>query len=113
MSRPVKNVSPSRPRAFARWVGLGAMNLGELATVARAHGMQIIQGYKPDMHFFYELALWGTPKQMKATEANWSAAKKKHEDGSVSQAGQILAKKPAATLGVNLQLPREKWVDKE
>lgn len=99
------------PKAFARYVGLGALNLQDLVTVARAHGMKVIQGYKPNMHFFYELALWGTPAQMKATEAVWSSAVKKHEEGSESKAGTILTKKPSAAFGVNLTLQREKWVD--
>lgn len=100
-----------KARAWARYVGLGAQGTQELADVARNHGMKIIQAYKPGMHFFYELALWGTSSQMRATEEEWSKAERKHEDGSITKAGRIERRKPSAAFGVNVRLPRERWVD--
>lgn len=100
-----------KARAYARYVGLGALGTKELADAARTRGMKVIQAYKPGMHFFYELALWGTPDQMRETESVWSKAELRHEDGSVTTAGRIERRKPKAAFGVNLRLPREKWVD--
>lgn len=80
----------------------GKLGLLDLCNVARKYGMLVIRAYKPDMHVCNEIALWGTPAQMKATEAEWEAAgNEKPDRGFKGMFGIESAAK----------LPREKWVD--
>lgn len=98
-------------RRWARYVSLGALDLAGLVDAARKCGMLVVQAFKPDWHFHYEIQLWGTASQMAATEGEWSRAERRHEDGSVTSAGEVARRRPPGTFGVDLQLPRDRWVD--
>lgn len=91
-------------RKFARYIMyLGAgMTVREMVDVARKNGMQVIRGWKPDMHVFAEIGLYGTPQQMQATENAW-----------ITKGLRVCVSKPSAAFGVNLNLPRPQWAEAE
>jgi hypothetical protein len=51
----------------------GKLCLGALCAIARRHGMYVIAGYKPSMHVYNEIGLYGTSEQMKAVAEAWTA----------------------------------------
>lgn len=109
---PPKDVSGAR--ASARYVSIGVpLRLEELVSLARQQGLRIISAYRPGARDYTELALYGRPAQMLATDAAWLAAAKKKRKGRKPQRNDFLSKKPKAAFGVNLHLPRESWVDKD
>ena len=100
---------PAKPRrredakkeGFARYVDIGGkFDLVELVNVARSFGMSCIAGFKPNMHFFNEIALHGTREQMRQTEARWRDA-----------GHRVESKKPAAAFGIGVDREPSKWVD--
>ena len=96
-------------KRFARWVSIGGKchhkKFGQtfaLVAVARKHGMQLIVGFKPGMHFWHEIGLAGTPAAMKKTEAEWKR-----------QGHEIKTKKPPGAFGFNLDREESKWYEFE
>lgn len=92
---------------FARWVSIGGSLdhpkfgvLFALVAVARGNGMKCIVGFKPSMHFWYEIGLAGTATQMKATEEKWHTAGHK-----------VKSRKPPGAFGFNLEAPESAWYE--
>lgn len=90
-----------RKRRIARYVEcFGPLDLEGLLDIARRHGMRCIRAWKPDMHVYNEIGLYGTSDQMTATERDWVAA------------GHAVAPRPGhMVFGVNLRVPRDEWID--
>ena len=96
-------------KRFARWVSIGGSfahpKFGQtfaLVAVARANGMQCITGYKGSMCFWHEIALAGTPAQMRKTDKQWEAA-----------GHDVKTKKPGGAFGVSINRSPEVWVEHE
>lgn len=89
----------SKARQWNRWVSVGTYDLTRLAWIARKNGMQIVDAFKPDMHFYNEIALWGTPEQMAAVSKAWRVGK--HE---------VLNRKPPGAFGLS-SVKRSEWVE--
>ena len=93
-------------RRFARWVSVvgncdhARGQTFALVEIARSQGMLCIEGFKPGMHYWHEIGLFGTHAQMKAVEAAWL------ENGH-----EVRSKKPSGALGLNLTIPKQEWVD--
>jgi len=79
----------------------GKLSLAALCMVARRHGMYVIAGYKPNMHVYNEIGLYGTPEQMRAVEEVWTKAGNKLKPRSFR-----------AVFGVRVKhIPPSKWLD--
>lgn len=84
---------------YKRWVGLGRYKLGGLMEIARGHGMKIIVAFKPAMHFYYELGLFGKKEQMEQVDKIWKAEHR------------VLNKKPNGACNFNVNISKEKWIE--
>jgi len=90
-------------RKFAKYPDcFGKLSLHELVAVARRNGMQCITGYKPCLHVFGEIGLYGTRTQMKKTEQEWLAQGHKMKPRSFH-----------AVFGVELDCSPEFWVERQ
>lgn len=96
----------NKSRRWVRWVSLGACDLERLVWIARQHGMRVIDAYNPSFCFWYELALYGTSEQMRATEAAWKAA---GESGGDEH--EIRNRRPPGGFGLIRALPQEEWLE--
>lgn len=77
----------------------GERKLRDLCVVAQGLGMEVIAAYKPNMHVYNEIGLYGTRSQMKAVEAEWA------------KTGNTLKPRSfTAVFGVCLEIPREHWL---
>lgn len=94
-------------KRFARWVSIGGKcenrRFGQtfaLVAIARKNGMKCIIGFKPGMHFWHEIGLYGTPEQMRKTEAAWK-----------SNGHEIKTKKPSGAFGFDVNCPEDQWYE--
>ena len=91
-------------RRYAKYPScFGSLDILHLCYVAQDNGMAVMSAYKPNMHCYNEISLFGTPAAMAKTVADWAAA------------GNELKPRGKRNLvfGVNKSLPRNKWIDAE
>jgi hypothetical protein len=91
-----------RKRRYAKYPScFGSLDILHLCYVAQDNGMAVVAAYKPNMHCYNEISLFGTSEAMAKTEAAWAAA------------GNELKPRGERNLvfGVNKSLPRDKWID--
>jgi hypothetical protein len=85
---------------FAKYPScFGKLDCKGIMEVALKHGMEVIACRKPDMHVHNEVGLYGTRKQMKTVEAEWTANGNTPKPRSFS-----------AVFGVDLNIPKRQWV---
>ena len=89
-------------RKWKRWVLMGKLSLMELVNVARKQGMVCICAFKMSMFVHNQIGLYGTSKQMKATEKTWR-----------SKGHNVTNRKPSYAFSIDLNKPREEWADKQ
>ena len=88
---------------FARYPDcFGELSLQELVAIARKNGMQCIDGYKPSMHAFNGIGLYGTRSQIKKTEEEWMA-----------HGHEMKPRSFRAVFGVDLDRPSDEWTERE
>lgn len=89
-----------RKRKFAKYPDcFGSLSIGGLVKAARRNGMHVIEAYKPGMHVYNEIGLFGTATQMLATEADW-----------VKHGHEMKPRGFSAVFGVNLRRQRADWL---
>jgi hypothetical protein len=96
----------TKKRRYKRWVSIGPADLARLVWLARSNGMDCIRAFKPDMHVYNEIGLYGTAEQMNATEEAWGAISSK--DGVHHE---ILDRKPQAAFGFDANIPHDEWTE--
>jgi hypothetical protein len=62
--------------------------------------MYVITAYKPSMHVYNEIGLYGTAKQMKVTQDEWTGSGNKPKPRNFT-----------AICGVNPSISPDKWLD--
>lgn len=93
----------NRKRKYAKYPScFGKLDTRGIFNVAVKHGMEVITCRKPDMHCYNEVGLYGTPDQMEAVEAEWTANGNEPKPRGFK-----------AVFKVNLDVPRERWASVE
>ncbi len=88
-------------RKWKRWVvAYCKPSLKELVDIARNNGMKCIKAFKMSMFTHFQIGLYGTSDQMRATEKRWLADKV-----------EFTNREPTHAFAINVDIPVQKWVD--
>lgn len=88
-----------RGRRYSRWVEMaGSGDIRATCQAARDRGMEIIAARRESLCTWEALALYGTPEQMRAVEAQWTALGRPWRN-----------RMPPGAWPTGVDRPRERW----
>jgi hypothetical protein len=87
----------------------GKLCLGDLCRVARRHGMYVIAAYKPGMHVYCEIGLYGTDEQMRAVTTEWEAKGNKLKSRSFKAVMGMNSKRISASHWLDIPTAHRDW----